>query len=149
MPGHTTAGRSIRVKPKQTIPQRTGWLLLLQQGQDVWLEQRPPVGLWGGLFCFPQYATECELRLALRARGVDDSKLQQMNAFRHTFSHFHLDIVPMWLDLPSARAAMDDGAGLWYNLAQPPSVGLAAPVDRLLQQLRQPQQLALSAGATE
>jgi A/G-specific adenine glycosylase len=30
---------------------------------------------------------------------------------------------------------MDEGAGLWYNLAQPPSVGLAAPVDRLLQQL--------------
>ena len=25
---------------------------------------------------------------------------------------------------------------LWYNLAQPPSVGLAAPVERLLQQLR-------------
>ncbi|AUX71610.1 A/G-specific adenine glycosylase [Erwinia pyrifoliae] len=136
-------------KPKQTIPQRTGWLLLMQQGQDVWLEQRPPVGLWGGLFCFPQYATECELRLALRARGVDDGQLQQMNAFRHTFSHFHLDIVPMWLDLPSARVAMDDGAGLWYNLAQPPAVGLAAPVERLLQQLRQPQQMALSAGATE
>lgn len=30
---------------------------------------------------------------------------------------------------------MDDGAGLWYNLAQPPSVGLAAPVERLLHQL--------------
>ncbi|WP_338508808.1 A/G-specific adenine glycosylase [Erwinia aphidicola] len=136
-------------KPKQTIPQRTGWLLLMQQGQDVWLEQRPPVGLWGGLFCFPQYSTEEELRQALRNNGVDDQRLQQMTAFRHTFSHFHLDIVPMWLDLPSARVAMDAGPGLWYNLAQPPAVGLAAPVERLLQQLRQPQQMALSARATE
>ena len=27
---------------------------------------------------------------------------------------------------------MDEGNALWYNLAQPPSVGLAAPVERLL-----------------
>jgi len=136
-------------KPKQTLPERTGWLLLMQQGQDVWLEQRPPVGLWGGLYCFPQYATEAELRQALRLHGIDDGRLQQMVAFRHTFSHFHLDIVPMWLELPSPRAAMDESPGLWYNLAQPPSVGLAAPVERLLQQLRQPQQRVLSARATE
>lgn len=132
-------------KPKKTLPERTGWLLLMQQGQHVWLEQRPPVGLWGGLYCFPQYASEDELRQALRLHGIDDSRLQQMVAFRHTFSHFHLDIVPMWLALPSARAAMDASAGLWYNLAQPPAVGLAAPVERLLQQ----QQMALSACATE
>jgi len=36
----------------------------------------------------------------------------------------------------SVAACMDEGAGLWYNLAQPPSVGLAAPVERLIQQLR-------------
>lgn len=41
----------------------------------------------------------------------------------------------MWLSLDAAGSGMDEGAGLWYNLAQPPSVGLAAPVDRLLQQL--------------
>ena len=131
-------------KPKQTLPERTGWLLLMQQEQHVWLEQRPPVGLWGGLYCFPQFNTEDELRQAVRQRGLDDRHLQQMVAFRHTFSHFHLDIVPMWLELPSASGAMDEGSGLWYNLAQPPSVGLAAPVERLLQQLRQPQQMALS-----
>ncbi|MEG2400531.1 MAG: A/G-specific adenine glycosylase, partial [Citrobacter sp.] len=51
-------------------------------------------------------------------------------------SHFHLDIVPMWLPVSSFTACMDEGNALWYNLAQPPSVGLAAPVERLLQQLR-------------
>ncbi len=131
-------------KPKQTLPERTGWFLLLQRGEKVWLQQRPPVGLWGGLFCFPQFATELELQHWLRTYGLDSSQLSQMTAFRHTFSHFHLDIVPMWLELSSAGAAMDDGAGLWYNLAQPPSVGLAAPVERLLQELRQPQQMTLT-----
>ncbi|KGT93856.1 adenine glycosylase [Erwinia typographi] len=136
-------------KPKQTLPVRTGWLLMMQQGQEVWLEQRPPVGLWGGLFCFPQFATQPELRQWLSDRRIEGAKLQQDTAFRHTFSHFHLDIVPMWLELPAAGVVMDEGAGLWYNLAQPQSVGLAAPVERLLQQLRQPQQKALNIRATE
>ena len=121
----------------------------MQQVQRGLLEHRTPVGLWGGLSCSPLFASEEELRKAMRLRGIADRHLRQMIAFRHTFSHFHLDIVPMWLDLPSPRAAMDDGPGLWYNLAQPPSVGLAAPVERLLQQLRQPQQMVLSARATE
>ncbi|MCG7390053.1 MULTISPECIES: A/G-specific adenine glycosylase [Pantoea] len=129
-------------KPKQILPERSGWFLLLQDGDDVWLEQRPPVGLWGGLFCFPQFTTEEALHDWLQARGIE-SKPQQLTAFRHTFSHFHLDIVPMWLSWPSVGAAMDEPGGLWYNLAQPPSVGLAAPVERLLHELRHPQQLAL------
>ncbi|WP_067709024.1 A/G-specific adenine glycosylase [Erwinia sp. ErVv1] len=136
-------------KPRQTLPERTGWMLMMQRGSGVWLEQRPPVGLWGGLFCFPQFTTLPELERWLSERRIDGSGLQQGISFRHTFSHFHLDIVPVWLEVTSTGAAMDEGAGLWYNLAQPPSVGLAAPVERLLQQLRQPQHTALSIRATE
>ncbi len=33
----------------------------------------------------------------------------------------------MWLPVSSLDACMDEGGALWYNLAQPPSVGLAAP----------------------
>ncbi|WP_337021928.1 A/G-specific adenine glycosylase [Pantoea anthophila] len=129
-------------KPKQVLPERSGWFLMIQDGDDVWLEQRPPVGLWGGLFCFPQFTTEAALNDWLAARGIH-ARPQQMTAFRHTFSHFHLDIVPMWLAWPSVGAAMDEADGLWYNLALPPSVGLAAPVERLLHELRHPRQLAL------
>ena len=95
-----------------------------------------PVGLWGGLFCFPQFADEAELREWLAQRQIKADNLTQLTAFRHTFSHFHLDIVPMWLTVHSSGTCMDEGNALWYNLAQPPSVGLAAPVERLLQQLK-------------
>jgi A/G-specific adenine glycosylase len=122
-------------KPKQTLPEKTAYFLLLQHGERAWLEQRPAVGLWGGLFCFPQFGEREEMELWLQQRGLKNNRQQQLTAFRHTFSHFHLDIVPIWLEMNDAAAGMDEGAGLWYNLAQPPSVGLAAPVDRLLQQL--------------
>ncbi|SFT83937.1 A/G-specific DNA-adenine glycosylase [Kosakonia arachidis] len=123
-------------KPKQTLPERTGYFLLMQHKGEVYLEQRPPSGLWGGLFCFPQFSDEEGLRDWLAQRSISADNLSQLVAFRHTFSHFHLDIVPMWLGVSSFSSCMDDGAGLWYNLAQPPSVGLAAPVERLIQQLR-------------
>ncbi len=95
-------------KPKQTLPERTGYFLLLQHEDEVLLAQRQ----------------------------ISADNLTQLTAFRHTFSHFHLDIVPMWLPVSSFTGCMDEDNALWYNLAQPPSVGLAAPVERLLQQLR-------------
>ncbi|MGK9175029.1 A/G-specific adenine glycosylase [Yokenella regensburgei] len=123
-------------KPKQTLPERTAYFLLMQQGEQVFVQQRPPVGLWGGLYCFPQFEDEAALRDWLAQRQIKADTLCQLVAFRHTFSHFHLDIVPMWLTVSSVSSCMDEGSGLWYNLAQPQSVGLAAPVERLLQQLR-------------
>jgi len=122
-------------KPKVTLPERTGYMLMMQQGNEVFLAQRPAAGLWGGLYCFPQFTSEAELREWLAQRRITTDNLTQLTAFRHTFSHFHLDIVPMWLPVHSFAGCMDEGTALWYNLAQPPSVGLAAPVERLLQQL--------------
>ena len=108
---------------------------MMQHDREVFLQQRPPSGLWGGLYCFPQFADETALRDWLAERQIPAEKLTQLTAFRHTFSHFHLDIVPMWLSVSSFASCMDEGSALWYNLAQPPVVGLAAPVERLLQQL--------------
>jgi len=94
------------------------------------------VGAVGVKNYFPQFEEESALREWLAQRQMKADTLTQMTAFRHTFSHFHLDIVPMWLTVHSSGACMDEGNALWYNLAQPPSVGLAAPVERLLQQLK-------------
>lgn len=89
-PTRTIHGRNIRAKkPKQTLPERTGYFLLMQHGDEVFLSQRPPVGLWGGLFCFPQFADEAELREWLAQRQIKADNLTQLTAFRHTFSHFH------------------------------------------------------------
>lgn len=123
-------------KPRQTLPERTGYFLIMQNQQQVYLQQRPPVGLWGGLYCFTQFKDEEELRDWLAQRQIPADNLTQLTAFRHTFSHFHLDIVPMWLPVSSLGICMDEGTGLWYNLDHPPAVGLAAPVERLLGQLR-------------
>ncbi|XBS69119.1 A/G-specific adenine glycosylase [Acerihabitans sp. KWT182] len=136
-------------KPRQVLPEKTAWFLLLQADQRIWLEQRPAAGLWGGLFCFPQFPQREALALWLQRRGMDIGRGEQMVSFRHTFSHFHLDIVPLRMDIADMQGCMDEGAGLWYNLAQPPSVGLAAPVERLLRQVAQPRQPVLPHSAAK
>lgn len=125
-------------KSKQVLAEKTVWFLLLQDANRVWLEQRPAVGLWGGLFCFPQFTDPQALALWLTQRGMASGQCEQMTAFRHTFSHFHLHIIPIFQKVGTMQAWMDEGSGLWYNLAEPPAVGLAAPVEHLLMQLSEP-----------
>lgn len=55
---------------------------------------------------------------------------------RHTFSHFHLDIHPLLLEVKtSTRAIMDGDRWLWYKDGDAIEVGLPAPVRRLLDRL--------------
>ncbi|MBE4593641.1 A/G-specific adenine glycosylase [Vibrio navarrensis] len=125
-------------KPKKEKPTKQTWFVMLHHDNQVWLEQRPQSGIWGGLFCFPQQP-EDNLSDLLAKRGIRDEHIrtqQTLIAFRHTFSHYHLDITPILLDLSKQPdVIMEAGNGLWYNLAHPESIGLAAPVKQLLESL--------------
>ncbi|EHF3470191.1 A/G-specific adenine glycosylase [Proteus mirabilis] len=122
-------------KPKKAIPEKTTYFLILQYDNLVWLDKRPPAGIWGGLFAFPQFETKMLLEQWLAEHGLENSKTEQLISFRHTFSHFHLDIVPICVKLSTFTSLMEAQQGLWYNLQTPASVGLAAPVENLLRQL--------------
>ncbi|QIQ21493.1 A/G-specific adenine glycosylase [Zophobihabitans entericus] len=122
-------------KPKKEIPEKTAYFLILQDKQTIWLEQRPPTGIWGGLYCFPQFKTESDLQEWLHKQGIKTEKPEQLISFRHTFSHFHLDIVPIYCKITHRTSFREEQAGCWYNLNEPQTVGLATPVDNLLKQL--------------
>ncbi|MEX6314952.1 A/G-specific adenine glycosylase [Providencia manganoxydans] len=128
-------------KTKQKIPEKTAWFLILQYENQVWLEQRPPSGIWGGLFAFPQFETQQLMNQWLTQSGIKHDVPEQLIAFRHTFSHFHLDIIPVKVSIQAFTSAMDEGKGLWYNLNLGATIGLAAPVESLLQQLAVPPDL--------
>ncbi len=124
-------------KPKKAIPVKQTYMLMLQQDnpKEVLLYQRPPTGLWGGLWSLPQVS---DLRDTLNETGLelDDNSIQTMEPMRHTFSHFHLDITPVKARVNTPTDSVMEGkALLWYNIEQPENVGLAAPVKKLLQRL--------------
>ncbi|WP_290523991.1 A/G-specific adenine glycosylase [Alcanivorax sp.] len=127
-------------KPRKVIPVRTTTMLILRNEQGhVWLEQRPSQGIWGGLWCFPQTETSEEANAALEARAFSPcADAQPLDGFRHTFSHFHLDISP--LEIPVRASGTRDSEGQWVDPAAPGELGLAAPVKKLLAGLAAPRQ---------
>ncbi len=125
-------------KPKKEKPVKETWFAMLYHDDQVWLEQRPQLGIWGGLFCFPQHENQ-HIEQLLDQRAIKESMVDDMRiltAFRHTFSHYHLDITPILVKLNQQPSLVMEGQqGLWYNLSQPKEVGLAAPVKQLLHSL--------------
>ncbi|SKA45528.1 A/G-specific adenine glycosylase [Enterovibrio nigricans] len=129
-------------KPKKILPEKKTCFVLFQYEDQVWLEQRPPAGLWGGLWCLPEtLETKAGEFIGSKLNQSGHDKPEHLTAFRHTFSHFHLDIVPVRVKLHSKpemigdNGIMEGSGGLWYNLTQPAKVGLAAPVQKLLESL--------------
>lgn len=121
-------------KPKAEKPVKEAWLLMLQlPDQRCYLTPRPPTGLWGGLWCFPEFSSSAALNEWLVQQGYAPEQREDWNAFRHTFSHFHLDITPVHLRTSNANRVQEQGQWVQPLLDEP--LGLAAPTKRLLEKL--------------
>ena len=131
-------------KPKKSLPTRQTLMLILEDAKGrIWLEQRPPSGLWGGLWSLPQFDTQQALNDWLANNAATIQRQSAYPTFIHTFSHFKLEITPQPVTCEGLNGVREDG--LWYDLADPPALGLAAPVKKLLAQTkaqRDPFQLA-------
>lgn len=121
-------------RPKKVLPEKQTLMLIVHKGDEVLLQQRPPSGIWGGLWSFPETQ---DLRDLPSSWQVNLEKTKPLAPVRHTFSHYHLDITPVLLDASDLHfdTLMEERASLWYNSAQPTEIGLAAPVKRLLTSL--------------
>jgi A/G-specific adenine glycosylase len=123
-------------RPRRLRPQRAVFWLVVRRGESVLLEQRPPAGIWGGLWAFPEFATRALAESMLeRIHGstTGSGSLSVGPTINHSFSHFDLAITPLVAELaPRAGSVMEGPAQTWYNSREPARVGLAAPVARLL-----------------
>ena len=91
-------------KPKKTLPVRTTIMLLPMWQSQVLIYKRPPAGLWGGLWGFYQVDAVEQIDTIAQRLGLENFQVQDLAGFRHTFSHFHLDIQPKLLQLPAPPA---------------------------------------------
>ncbi len=130
-------------RPKKPRPlRRTRFLILRDQRQSVLLERRPPTGVWGGLWGFPECAPDEDPARASASRfGLKVGPAQFLKPRRHGFTHFLLEIQPVLLEVgPSAAAdrIMEGELVLWYKGATSNRLGLAAPVGKILSELPPP-----------
>lgn len=114
----------------------TAMVMIASADGGVLLRQRPPRGIWGGLWSFPECAGDVPA-FCRASLGLDVEAAPAWPTVRHTFTHFHLDIAPVPARLVrAADGVMEPASYVWYKPASPDARGLAAPVKRLLERLR-------------
>src|SRR5690606_13300512 len=117
-------------KVKKILPIKSVQLLMLRNPSgEILLQQRPPSGIWGGLWSFPELAVDQDAREYAQDYFAPVVSHELWDSYRHTFSHYHLDINPVLIQLKKEPAKIAEAQKtVWYNLHQPEAVGLAAPV---------------------
>ena len=112
-------------------------MLMASSSERVYLERRPEAGIWGGLWSLPELGDRtiedwCREKLNTAATATES-----WQTLRHSFSHYDLDIQPILvrIDAPLSKVADSDGT-TWYRLDEIPPGGIAAPVKKLIDQLK-------------
>lgn len=127
-------------KPRKSLPTKHTFMLMLQNAEaEIFLQRRAEQGLWGGLWSFPECEKEADIYTWCWTQlNVRVSDYQRWQTFRHTFSHYHLEIVPLHIQLPSTVQENDKLPlnSRWVNIQQSIPTGLPAPVVRLLDALK-------------
>ena len=114
-------------------------LLWLEHRGRWWLVQRPPTGVWAGLWSLPEQASMADLHSALAGWPGEHELLP---AIEHALTHFDWTLRPLRWTLPARGAAPAlrllaslpwAAPGRWVTPQEALALGLAAPVRRLLQ----------------
>ena len=121
-------------RPRKQLPQReVRWLLLVQRGR-VLLERRPPNGLWGGLWVFPQLEGR-DARSAGRSLGCEVGSAHPLPALEHGFTHFQLTVRPLLCDVRRTASAVRRPDRRWVDIRQAERGAVPVPVRTLLRGL--------------
>jgi len=126
-------------KPRKILPVKRSYLLvLLDRRQRTLLLKRPPAGIWGGLWSLPEFDDLDRLTAWAGPHGVDRQRIRLLPENRHSFSHYHLDYIPVVAQAQNPTdAVMEANQALWYKFADFDTLGLPAPIKRLLTQLKE------------
>ena len=136
-----TQARLPAPRPRRELPCReTAFLMLRDPSGALLLERRPPIGIWGGLWCFPECDPAADIEATCVSRfGLRPAAVTVLAPIAHGFTHFKLAVHPVLVevgfDSDSARAVADPGARVWYPPGATANLGLAAPVKRLIERL--------------
>ncbi|MGI4847033.1 MAG: A/G-specific adenine glycosylase [Janthinobacterium lividum] len=131
-------------KPKKTVPEKHAGMLVVVDAGQVLLQQRPGVGIWGGLLSLPEFEVTDEEFVAahgtlfesrMRAQLAPFGRFERSTAlqpFSHGFTHFKLHVLPFQVSLLERATLAGELDHVWFDhdkLAQAP---LPAPVKKLL-----------------
>ena len=125
-------------RERRSVPQRETCMLILHDTKGrVLLQQRDGHGVWPRLWSLPEAADAAQASALARRLVRAPGRAHALPDVQHAFSHFRLCIHPLFWQQVASRPGVGDNDGLrWCTPAQLDSVGLPAPVRRLLESLQ-------------
>ena len=112
-------------KPKVHYPTKTAFFLILTDGKGIYLEQRPQKGIWGGLWCLPEFNRFEDLRQWCNLKRQSFEVLEER---MHLFTHYRLRFTPALIKNKALRNLTP--------FSELKNYGLPAPIKRLLDDLK-------------
>ena len=110
-------------------------LVLLHRGR-VLLEKRPPTGVWGALWSFPEIGSARAAKsVAGRRYGCEIESARTLAPIAHTFTHFALSIEPVIVKVARRNGVAAESNCRWLPIANASAAAVPAPVRRILQTL--------------
>jgi A/G-specific adenine glycosylase len=125
-------------RPARELPQKHTMMLVLADAQQrVLLQRRDARGVWSGLWSLPEAADrESADRLAASLARTSDTRTDTLPPFQHTFTHYRLHAQPLlWRGVRAGQAVADAPDQRWCTREDLVSLGIPAPVRKLLENL--------------
>jgi A/G-specific adenine glycosylase len=114
-------------------------LVAMRDDGSVLLERRPESGIWGGLWCLPEFETVSAATVYVGHKLMAArAQPEQLSIVEHAFTHFDLVITPLLTTCAGKAGVMDTIPTVWYNTREPARIGLPAPIKTLLENLASP-----------
>jgi len=124
-------------RSRKAVPEKRATFLLLMYGNDILLEKRPGSGIWGGLWCPPQFDDEESARDWFVQNGMVASEGERLETFTHSFSHFRLHVAPLKIRLLHKPLRAAPPGSVWLDVEEALRAAISTPVRGLLKKLLQ------------
>jgi len=123
-------------KPKKEKPSRIQYFcLLLSANGELLLEKRPATGIWGGLWTPITCDVDENLGQFLHNNyAIEASNQERLETFKHTFSHFHLHLVPVKAQV-TKMVAVAENQLRWNSPEKWLQEGIPKPVRTMIMNL--------------
>jgi A/G-specific adenine glycosylase len=152
-------------RPRKMLPEKHSTFLLLMHGNDILLEKRPGSGIWGGLWCPPQFEDVQAAFDEFARMGIAQGKTIQhsraggktspqgevsrngypanstynyeaLPTFTHSFTHFRLHIAPLLIHVMYKPMQIQEPGRLWLDVEDALHAAIPTPVRRLLEGIK-------------
>ncbi len=103
--------------------------------KQVFLEKREPTGIWGGLWCFPEFENQKKSLQWLDTNYPDYTMVEKVKPQQHIFSHFRLNFCVLIVTATPLNKIEGSTKKSFFSIADSLQLGLATPIKNLLKTL--------------